>query len=819
MIATDKRREEVLIEEEIKRSYLDYAMSVIIGRALPEVRDGLKPVHRRILYAMRELKNDFNKAYKKSARVVGDVIGKYHPHGDAPVYDALVRMAQEFSMRHLLVDGQGNFGSVDGDAPAAMRYTEVRLAKFAHEFLTDIEKETVEFVDNYDGSLQEPLYLPTKVPNLLVNGASGIAVGMATNIPPHNLGELGRAVLTLLDNPEANTAHLMKVLPGPDFPTSAFIYGIEGIKEAYETGRGILRLRARASIEVHPRTKLNSIVVSELPYQVNKARMLERIAELVRNRRLEGIRDIRDESDRDGLRVVLDLKREAQPQVVLNQLFKFTQMQTTFGVNMVAIVNNRPEVLPLRRVLDLFIQHRKEVVLRRTAFDLKKAEERAHVLEGLKIALDHLDRVIAMIRAAKNPAQAKAELMGELSLSDIQAQAILDMRLQRLTGLERQKIINDYKQVIKEISRLRRILESEELVKNIIREETETLVEEYSDPRRTEIVAQAEEIALEDMIAEEEMVVTMSHSGYIKRSPISLYRSQRRGGKGLVGMSPKAEDFVEAMFVASTHSYLLVFTDKGRLYWLKVHEIPQAGRAARGKAIVNLVNMASGENVATVLAVREFSPGRQVVMATAKGTVKKTDLMAFSRPRAGGIIAINLAKGDEMIGARITDNDMEIFLATRQGQAIRFSEDKVRSMGRNAAGVRGIRLENDDRVVALQAIPGRASLLTVTENGYGKRTLIEEYPLHNRGGKGVITIKTTQRNGPVVGALVVEDDDEIMMVSDLGKIIRTRVSDIKVIGRNTQGVKLIDLDPGVRLVSTARLAEKNHGKEGVDEQA
>ncbi len=809
MLPTDQRQQDVLIEEEIKRSYLDYAMSVIIGRALPEVRDGLKPVHRRILFAMRELRNDFNKPYKKSARVVGDVIGKYHPHGDAAVYDALVRLAQDFAMRYPLVDGQGNFGSVDGDAPAAMRYTEVRMAKLAHEFLADIEKETVDFVENYDGSLQEPALLPTKVPSLLINGSSGIAVGMATNIPPHNLGEVARAVVALIDNPDITIDQLMDYVPGPDFPTGAFIFGRQGIKDAYRTGKGTLHLRARANIEVAPRGKKTSIVVTELPYQVNKARLLERIAGLVKEKKIDGITDIRDESDRDGLRVVLELRRDVQPQVILNQLFKFTQMQMSFGVNLLAIVNNRPEVLNLKQVLSHFIDHRREIVLKRTAFDLRKAEARAHVLEGLKIALDHLDRVIELIRAAKNPAAARQKLMAELSLTEIQANAILDMKLQRLTGLEREKILQEYRDIIKEIARLREILSSEEKVLAIIRQETQALADEYGDPRRTEIVAASTDIELEDMIAEEEMVVTISHAGYIKRSPISLYRSQRRGGKGVRGMTPKDEDFVESLFVASTHSYMLVFTAKGLLYWIKVHELPQGGRATRGKAIVNLLNIEPGDHVATVLAVREFSEGRQVVMATQNGTIKKTDLMAFSRPRAGGIIAININQNDRLVAARLTDGEMDIFLATRQGQAIRFRETDVRSMGRTAAGVKGIELAKGDQVVAMEAVAGAPSLLTVTENGFGKRTQIDEYPLQRRGGKGVITIKTTERNGPVVGALLVDDQSEVMLISDQGKIIRMKVGDIRVIGRNTQGVKLIGLDQNERLVSVARLAETN----------
>ena len=812
----DARKEDVRIEEEIRRSYLDYAMSVIVGRALPDVRDGLKPVHRRILFAMRELKNDYNKAYKKSARVVGDVIGKYHPHGDAAVYDALVRMAQDFAMRYTLVDGQGNFGSVDGDSAAAMRYTEVRMAKLASEFLADIEKQTVDFVENYDGSLQEPAVLPTRVPSLLINGSSGIAVGMATNIPPHNLGEVCRGVVALIDDPAISTRDLQKIIPGPDFPTRGFIHGVEGIDSAYREGRGTVKIRARANIEVHPRTKKNSIIVTELPYQVNKARMLEKVADLVKDKKIEGIVDIRDESDRDGMRVVFDLRRDAVPQVVLNQLFKFTQMQASFGMNMLAIDKGRPKLMGLKEILELFIEHRREVVLRRTAFDLAKAEARAHILEGLKIALDNLDEVIELIRRSPNPAEAKAGLMGRFQLSDKQAQAILDMRLQRLTGLERDKIIEEYREVIKEIARLKAILASDVEVLRIIRAETLEIAEQYGDVRRTEIVGQITDIDIEDMIAEEEMVVTMSHTGYIKRTPTSLYRAQRRGGKGSRGMSTKDEDFVEAMFLASTHSYLLIFTDKGRLYWLKVHEIPQAGRASKGKAIVNLVQLMPDENVSTVLAVREFTENRQVIMATQNGTVKKTDLMAFSRPRAGGIIAINLAEGDSLVATRITDGDMEVFLATRQGQAIRFHESQVRSMGRNAGGVKGIDLADGDLLVAMEAVAGAQTLLTITENGFGKRTRIDEYPLRKRAGKGVITIKTTMRNGPVVGALVVDNDDEVMLITNGGQVIRMPVAGISVIGRNTQGVKLIDLQKSEQLVSVGRLAERAEEEEDED---
>ena len=815
MLPLDQRKENILIEDEIKRSYLDYAMSVIIGRALPEVRDGLKPVHRRILFAMHELKNDYNKAYKKSARVVGDVIGKYHPHGDSAVYDAIVRMAQDFAMRHVLVDGQGNFGSVDGDAPAAMRYTEVRMSKLAHAFLEDLDKETVDFTDNYDGSMQEPAVLPTKVPNLLINGSSGIAVGMATNIPPHNMAEVTRGLVALLDNPDITLDELMRHIPAPDFPTRGFIYGKQGIREAYEGGRGSLHIRARANIEIHPRTKKSAIIVTELPYQVNKARLLERIAELVKDKKLDGITDIRDESDRDGMRVVLEIRRDAQPQVVLNQLFKFTQMQTSFGINMLAIVNNRPEQLGLKQVLSLFIDHRREIILKRTVFDLKKAEARAHVLEGLKIALDNLDRTIAIIRGAQNPAEARSGLMGELNLTEIQANAILEMRLQRLTGLEQNKIVEEYHQVLAEIANLRSILGSEERVRQIIREETLELAQAYPEGRRTEIVSHLEEIDLEDIIAEEEMAVTLTHSGYIKRAPISLYRAQRRGGKGKIGMTTKEEDFVSNLFIASTHSYLLILTDRGRLYWLKVHELPQAGRATKGKAIVNLVNMQPDEEVASILPVREFMEGRYVVLATRRGIIKKMDLMNFARPRAGGIIAANIADDDRLVAGRLTDGQMDIFLATAQGKAIRFKEDQVRAMGRTAAGVKGIDVGGDDQVVSMEAVAGSPTLLSVVENGYGKRTQLSEYPLHNRGGKGVITMKTTERNGLVVGALVVDDADELMLISNLGKIIRTKVSGISVLGRNTQGVKLIDVAMSESLVAVARMAEPDEDDDDI----
>ncbi|MBU0515696.1 MAG: DNA gyrase subunit A [Proteobacteria bacterium] len=806
----EHNKQNISIEDELKRSYLDYAMSVIIGRALPDVRDGLKPVHRRILFAMRELKNDYNKAYKKSARIVGDVIGKYHPHGDSAVYDALVRMAQDFSMRQPLIDGQGNFGSVDGDPPAAMRYTEVRMAKVSGEFLSDLDKDTVDFVPNYDGSLTEPAVMPAVVPNLLLNGSSGIAVGMATNVPPHNLGELTAALIALIDRPDIEIEELMAHLPGPDFPTAGLIYGRAGIREAYTTGKGIIQVRARALVEKHPRTGREAIVINELPYQVNKARLLERIADLVRDKKIEGINDIRDESDRDGLRVVIELKRDTVAGVIMNQLYAYTQMKVTFGVIMLAIVNNRPEVLTLKEVLTHFVAHRREVIVRRTRFELARAEERAHILEGLKNALDHLDQVIAIIRHSPSPAAAKEGLMEELSLSERQAQAILDMRLSRLTALERDKINQEYAEVIKAMASFREILGSESIQMGLIRQEMERIRDDYADGRRTEIIDDTEELSLEDLIAEEEMVVTVSHSGYIKRNPITLYRSQHRGGRGKTGMATKEEDFVENLFVGSTHSYVLIFSTFGKLYWLKVHEIPQAGRAAKGKAIVNLVNMESGEGVATILPVRDLEEeGRYVVMVTRRGMIKKTPLNAFSRPRKGGIIAVNIQPGDGLLAARITDGRQHLFLGSRHGKAIRFKETEVRSMGRTAAGVKGMNLDEGDEVVGLETVSEGTTVLTVSEFGFGKRTAAYEYPVRGRGGKGVITLKTTDRNGNVVGVLSVADEDELMLIADSGMIIRLKVGEIKVIGRNTQGVKLIGLSEDQRVKGVARLAEKD----------
>jgi len=799
---------EISIEKEMKKSYLDYAMSVIIGRALPDVRDGLKPVHRRVLYAMRELKNDYNKAYKKSARIVGDVIGKYHPHGDTAVYDTIVRLAQDFSMRYPLVDGQGNFGSVDGDRPAAMRYTEIRMQRLAHEMLTDLDKETVNFVPNYDESLSEPSVLPSKIPSLLINGSSGIAVGMATNIPPHNLSEVVDAIKAVIDNPAVTWKELMQYVPGPDFPTGGIIYGTKGIKEAYKNGRGIFKIRARVIVETDKRTQRETIVVTELPYQVNKAKLVEKIAELVRDKHIQGVRYVRDESDREGMRVAVGLKKDQIAGVVINQLYKMTRMETTFGVIFLAIVNNRPELLNLKEILEYFILHRKEIVIRRTRFDLKKAEDRAHILEGLKIALDNLDDVVALIRKARSPAEAKEQLIQQYSLTPIQAQAILDMRLQRLTGLEREKIVEEYKDLLKDIARFKEILANERLVLNIIKEELSQIQSEYGDSRNTELVEQTQEISIEDMIVEEDMVVTISKRGYIKRNPITLYRSQRRGGKGKTGMGTKEDDFVEHLFVASTHHTFMFFTNKGKVYWCKVYDIPQAGRMSLGKAIVNLLNFEAGEKLTTVLPVQEFEPGYHVLMATSNGLIKKTDLMSFSRPRVGGIIALNLRADDELISARITDGSLNVFLGSLMGKSIRFHESNIRPSGRTSMGVRGMKLDSGDRIVAMEVLTHGQTLFAVTENGYGKRTSIDEYPVQKRGGKGVISIKTTERNGLVVSILLVDVENDLMLMTNIGKIIRMPIEGISVISRNTQGVKLMGLEADERIVGAARLAEK-----------
>jgi DNA gyrase subunit A len=806
----DTRIVHVNIEDEIRKSYLEYALSVIIGRALPDVRDGLKPVHRRILFAMSEMGNDYNKPYKKSARIVGDVIGKYHPHGDTAVYDAIVRMAQDFSLRYPLVDGQGNFGSIDGDSPAAMRYTEIRMTRLAAELLQDLDKETVDFVPNYDGSIQEPMVLPARTPNLLINGSSGIAVGMATNIPPHNLTEVCEALLALIHNPDIGLEELMTILPGPDFPTAGFIYGAEGIAEAYRTGKGLIRLRARTSSET--RSGREYIIIDELPYQVNKARIIERIVELVKDKKIEGITDIRDESNREGMRVVIQLRKDEIEQTVLNQLFAHTNLQVTYGINLVAIVNNRPEILTLKDLLQEFIKHRKEVIVRRTRYELRKAEERAHILAGLKIALDHLDEVISLIRTAPSPAMARSQLVERFELTEIQAQAILEMRLQRLTGLERQKIIDEYEQLLAAIARFKEILASESLVFKIIEEDLIDLRDRFGDRRRTEIIPEAPDLTLEDLIPDEEMVVTVSHQGYIKRNPSSLYRSQRRGGKGRTGMSIKEDDFVSQLYIASTHSYFLVFSNLGRVYWLKVHEIPLASPNARGKAIVNLLNFGPREKLTTILPIREFVPEHFLIMVTKRGIVKKTELMNFSRPRSGGLIACTLADGDELVSVALTDGTQEVFLGTSLGKIIRFAEEDVRDMGRAARGVKGMAVADDDIIVGMEIPTEEGAILTVTANGYGKRTRHAEYRLQRRGGLGLLALRVSDRNGPVVGILQVTEDDEVMLITDRGKIIRLPVAGISLIGRVTQGVKLIDTEPEERVVSIARLAEK--GDEG-----
>ena len=806
----DERLTQIAIEDEMRSSYLDYAMSVIVGRALPDVRDGLKPVHRRILYGMNEMGLVHNRAYRKSAKIVGEIMGNYHPHGDSAIYDTLVRMAQDFNMRYPLVDGQGNYGSVDGDPPAAMRYTEARLTKLAEEMLADIDKETVDFVPNYDESRTEPLVLPAKVPNLLVNGAGGIAVGYATNIPTHNIGEVVAGLVMLLDNPEVTIPQLMKVIPGPDFPTAAFIYGTQGIKDAYTTGRGLLTLRAKVKVETDERTDRDRLIVTEIPYQVNKARLIEKIAELIQDKKIEGISDLRDESDRDGVRVVIEIKRGDIPLVVLNNLYKHTQLQTTFGVIMLALVHNRPEVLTLKQILEAFIEHRREVVIRRTAYELRKAEERAHILEGLKIALDNLDAVITLIRKAQSPDVARTGLMRQFSLSEIQASAILDMKLQRLTQLERNKLIEEYQETLKKMEYLRSILASEALVRKIIKDELLAIKEAYKDERRTQIVKEEAEISIEDLIAQEEVVVTISHGGYIKRNAVSLYRAQRRGGKGKIGMGIREEDFVETLFTASTHDYLLFFTDAGKVFWLKVHEIPEAGRAAKGKALVNLLALAGDEKVTATLPVKEFRDDRYVVMATKQGIIKKTELSAYGNPRQGGIIALTLDEGDKLIAVEITDGQRQILLGTRQGIVIRFKEEEVRPMGRTAHGVRGITLEEGNEVIGMETITpdSTTAILTITEGGYGKRTPVTEYRIQGRAGKGIISVKTTERNGMAVGFLQVRNDDEIIIMAAQGKILRCKVDDMREIGRNTQGVRVIGLDsPDDRVIGVARLVE------------
>ena len=830
------------IEDEMKQSYLDYAMSVIVGRALPDVRDGLKPVHRRVLYAMRELGNNWNGSYKKSARIVGDVIGKYHPHGDTAVYDTMVRMAQPFSMRYMLVDGQGNFGSVDGDSPAAMRYTEVRMAKITHEMLVDLEKETVDFIANYDESEHEPAVLPTKIPALLVNGSSGIAVGMATNIPPHNLTEILNACIAMVDQPEIDVLGLIEYIPGPDFPTAAVINGAGGISEAYRTGRGRVHIRARAEIETDDSTGQQSIVVNELPYQVNKARLLEKIAELVKDKKIEGISALRDESDKDGMRMVVVLKRGEVPEVVLNNLYKQTQMQTVFGINMVAIVDGQPRLLGLKDILGAFIRHRREVVTRRSLFELRKARDRAHILEGLATALANIDEVIELIKSSPNPSEAKAALLargwgsemilemlgaagaeasrpegldvelglveGFYHLSTTQAQAILDMRLHRLTGLEQDKILEEYREVLDEIAELLAILSDPDNLMAVIREELVKVREEYGDERRTEILDVHLDLTLEDLINEEEMVVTLSHAGYAKTQQLDTYQAQRRGGKGKSATSMKDEDFIEHLFIANTHDTLLCFSSAGKVYWKKVYELPQGGRAARGKPIINLLPLEEGEKINAVLAIREFEADKFIFMATESGTVKKTPLVDYSRPRANGIIAVDLKEDDKLVDVALTTGESDIMLFSSGGKVIRFDERDVRSMGRVSRGVRGMRLPEKEKIISLIiAHEEDGAILTATEYGFGKRTHLAEYRVQGRGGQGIISIQTSERNGNVVGAVQVLDEHQIMLITDGGTLVRTPVKDVSIVGRNTQGVKLINLTKKEKLVGLERVLE------------
>ncbi|MBG5948870.1 DNA topoisomerase (ATP-hydrolyzing) subunit A [Proteus terrae] len=834
----------VNIEEELKSSYLDYAMSVIVGRALPDVRDGLKPVHRRVLFAMNVLGNDWNKPYKKSARVVGDVIGKYHPHGDSAVYETIVRLAQPFSMRYMLVDGQGNFGSVDGDSAAAMRYTEVRMAKIAHELLADLEKETVDFVPNYDGTEHIPAVMPTRIPNLLVNGSSGIAVGMATNIPPHNLGEVIDGCLAYVDNEDITIEELMEHITGPDFPTAAIINGRRGILDAYRTGRGKIYIRAQADIETDEKTGRETIIVTEIPYQVNKARLIEKIAELVKDKRIEGISGLRDESDKDGMRIVVEIKRDAVGEVVLNHLFSQTQMQVSFGINMVALHQGQPKLLNLKEIISAFIRHRREVVTRRTIYELRKARDRAHILEALAVALANIDPVIEMIRQAPNPAEAKAALIaqpwdlgsvstmleragdsnvarpewlepqygvhdGKYYLTEQQAQAILDLRLQKLTGLEHEKLLDEYRELLLQIAELLHILRSPERLMEVIREELNTIKDQYNDPRRTEITENTADINIEDLINEENVVVTLSHQGYVKYQPLTDYEAQRRGGKGKSAARIKEEDFIDRLLVANTHDTILCFSSRGRLYWMKVYQLPEASRGARGRPIINLLPLEQNERITAILPVREYEEGKFVFMATASGTVKKTPLQDFSRPRSAGIIAVNLNEGDELIGVDLTDSTNEVMLFSAEGKVVRFAEDCVRPMGRTATGVRGMKLSDDDKVVSLIIPRGEGDILTVTENGYGKRTAQSEYPTKNRATQGVISIKVSERNGKVVGAIQVEETDQIMMITNAGTLVRTRVSEVSIVGRNTQGVTLIRTTEDELVVGLQRVEDED----------
>ncbi|HIH4926704.1 TPA: DNA topoisomerase (ATP-hydrolyzing) subunit A [Proteus mirabilis] len=834
----------VNIEEELKSSYLDYAMSVIVGRALPDVRDGLKPVHRRVLFAMNVLGNDWNKPYKKSARVVGDVIGKYHPHGDIPVYETIVRLAQPFSMRYMLVDGQGNFGSVDGDSAAAMRYTEVRMAKIAHELLADLEKETVDFVPNYDGTENIPAVMPTRIPNLLVNGSSGIAVGMATNIPPHNLDEVIDGCLAYVDNEDITIEELMEYITGPDFPTAAIINGRRGILDAYRTGRGKIYIRAQADIETDEKTGRETIIVTEIPYQVNKARLIEKIAELVKDKRIEGISGLRDESDKDGMRIVVEIKRDAVGEVVLNHLFSQTQMQVSFGINMVALHQGQPKLLNLKEIIAAFIRHRREVVTRRTIFELRKARDRAHILEALAVALANIDPVIELIRQAPTPAEAKAALIaqpwdlgsvsamleragdsnvarpewlepqfgvhdGKYYLTEQQAQAILDLRLQKLTGLEHEKLLDEYRELLLQIAELLHILRSPERLMDVIREELTAIKTQYNDPRRTEITENTADINIEDLINEENVVVTLSHQGYVKYQPLTDYEAQRRGGKGKSAARIKEEDFIDRLLVANTHDTILCFSSRGRLYWMKVYQLPEASRGARGRPIINLLPLEQDERITAILPVREYEEGKFVFMATASGTVKKTPLQDFSRPRSAGIIAVNLNDGDELIGVDLTDGSNEAMLFSADGKVVRFAEECVRPMGRTATGVRGMKLVDDDKVVSLIIPRGEGDILTVTENGYGKRTVQSEYPTKNRATQGVISIKVSERNGKVVGAIQVEETDQIMMITNAGTLVRTRVSEVSIVGRNTQGVTLIRTTEDELVVGLQRVEDED----------
>jgi len=845
MSETKQEMLSVSLEDEMQQSYLDYAMSVIVGRALPDVRDGLKPVHRRVLHAMRELGNDYNKSYKKSARIVGDVIGKYHPHGDSAVYDTMVRMAQPFSLRYMLIDGQGNFGSVDGDAPAAMRYTEVRMSKIAHEILADIDKETVDFAENYDGSESEPTVMPTRYPNLLVNGSSGIAVGMATNIPPHNLNEIIDASLALIENPEIDTPELMKHVPGPDFPTAGIINGAQGIYAAYRTGRGRVHMRGRTNIEPVDQRGKEAIIVTELPYQVNKARLIEKIADLVREKRIEGITELRDESDKDGMRIVIELRRGELSDVVLNNLYKQTQLQSVFGINMVALHQGQPKLLNLKQILEAFVAHRREIVTRRTIFELRKARDRAHVLEGQAVALANIDEVIALIKGSPTPAEAREALIarawppgavtgmlekagdtdtrpdsqeegrglvdGEYRLSAIQAQAILDLRLHRLTGLEQDKIIKEYKELLGKIKELSHIISDPDELLRVIKVELKEVRDAFGDERRTEIVQDHSDLQEADLIPEEEVVVTLSHGGYVKSQSIDVYQAQKRGGRGRSATKVKDEDFIDKLFVANTHDTILCFSSRGKLYWLKVYQVPQASRGSRGRPIVNLLPLEDGERINAILPIREFAADSFVFMATSAGTVKKTPLSLFSRPRASGIIAIDLRDGDKLVDVAITDGNQELILVASSGKAIRFEEADVRAMGRGAAGVRGIKMPDEHELIALVVV-GEGLLLSATENGYGKRTDIDEFPVQGRGGQGVIAIQTTSRNGRTVGAVQVEDEDEIMLISSSGTLVRTPVSDISIMGRNTQGVRLIRVQSDQRLVGLARIESIEDGE-------